>query len=368
MDAKLKILHLEDLESDAELVQRELIKGNIQHTILVVDNKDDYITALETFSPEIILADHTLPVFDSTEALEILKETGKKIPFILITATVSEEYAVSVMRQGADDYILKDRLQRLPAAVINAIEKYKIEEERQKFFNKVVASEASLVLKNKQLIEYNQIVSHDLRSPVSNIILMADIINEVTDERERKRLFSSLKSTALNINEILNVLVDIVKITEDINTNSETLFFKEILDRVCNSLAIIINQLNAQFVTDFTECPFIVYPKLYLESIFLNLISNSLKFYSPERSPVISVKTYKEKEKCVMEYTDNGLGLDMKKHGDKIFRLNQTFHNDKESKGLGLFMIKNQIEANGGKICVESEENKGIKFTIKFAA
>jgi len=368
MDSKLRILHLEDMESDAELVQRQLTKGNIQHTILVVDNKDDYISALETFSPEIILADHTLPVFDSTEALEILKETGKKLPFILITSTVSEEYAVSIMRQGADDYILKDRLQRLPAAVINAIEKYRIEEERQKFFNKVIASEASLLLKNKQLIEYNQIVSHDLRSPVSNIILMADIINEVTDEVERKRLFSSLKSTALNINEILNVLVDIAKINEDVSTDSETLSFKEVLDRACNSLAIVINQLNAKFVTDFTECPFIVYPKLYLESILINLISNSLKFYSPERSPVISIKTYKEEEKCVMEYADNGLGLDMKKYGNKIFKLNHTFHNDKESKGLGLFMIKSQIEARGGKICAESEENKGMKFIIKFAA
>ncbi|MEO6219591.1 MAG: hybrid sensor histidine kinase/response regulator [Ginsengibacter sp.] len=368
MNAKLKILHLEDLESDAELVQRELKKANIQYNILVVDNKDDYIAALENFSPEIILADHTLPLFDSTEALEILKGKGKKIPFILITATVSEEYAVNIMREGADDYILKDRLQRLPPAVINAIEKYKIEEERQKYFNKVIASEASLQLKNKQLIDYNQIVSHDLRSPVSNIILMADIINEVTDENERKRLFSSLKSTALNINEILNVLVDIAKMSEDINTHSETLFFKEVFDKSCNSLAIVINQLAARFAIDFTECPAITYPKLYLESILINLISNSLKFYSPERSPVISIKTYKEKEKCVMEYADNGLGLDMKKYGDKIFRLNQTFHNDKESKGLGLFMIKNQIEAKGGRIWAESEENKGIKFIIKFAA
>ena len=367
MNTKLKILHLEDMESDAELVRRELKKSNIQYTILVVDNKVDYITALQTFSPEIIFADHTLPAFDSLEALEILKETGKKIPFILITATVSEEYAVNVMMQGADDYILKDRLQRLPAAVVNVLEKYRLEDERQKFFNKVIASEATLVLKNKQLIEYNQIVSHDLRSPVSNIILMADIINEVTNEVERKRLFSSLKSTALNINEILNVLVDIVKINEDTSIQSEEMTFKEIFDKSCSFFGIAVNQLNAQFITDFAQCPSVTYPKLYLESIFINLISNSLKFYSPERTPVISIRTHKQGQESIMEYTDNGLGLNMKKHGNKIFRLNQTFHKDKESKGLGLFMIKNQIEAKGGKIWAESEENKGMKFIIKFA-
>ena len=312
MDRKLKILHLEDMETDAELVQRELKKANTQYTILVVDSEQEYIAALKNFSPDVILADHTLPSFDSLEALKILKETGKKIPFILITATVSEEYAVSVMMQGADDYILKDRLQRLPAAILNALDKYKIEEERQKFFNKVIASEASLVLKNKQLIEYNQIVSHDLRSPVSNIILMADIINEVTDENERKRLFSTLKNTAISINEILNVLVDIAKINEDTDIHSEELLFKEVFSNSCNFFGVVINQLNAQFTTDFTQCTSIIYPKLYLESIFINLMSNSLKFHSPQRSLAVSIKTYKEDEECVMEYTDNGLGLDMK--------------------------------------------------------
>ena len=125
MNAKIKILHLEDFPEDAELVQYQLQKGNIKFEKRVVDNKKDYEEALSDFKPDIILSDHSLPSFDSFQALAILKERALDIPFILITSTMSEEFAVDIMKQGASDYILKDRLQRLPSAVINLIEKHK---------------------------------------------------------------------------------------------------------------------------------------------------------------------------------------------------------------------------------------------------
>src|SRR6476646_11449389 len=111
MDKKLKILQLEDLPNDAELVARELRKGNIAFESLVVDTREEYISALHTFAPDIILSDHSLPSFNSLEALNILKTLEHPIPFILVTATVSEEFAVTVLKEGAFDYILKDRLQ-----------------------------------------------------------------------------------------------------------------------------------------------------------------------------------------------------------------------------------------------------------------
>jgi two-component system CheB/CheR fusion protein len=141
MTSNLKILHLEDMENDAALVQRELKNANIKCEVLLVDNKKDFIAEVKNFCPDVILADHTLPFFNSLEALKIIKDSGKKIPFILVTATVSEEYAVSVMKEGADDYILKDRLARLPNAVLNAIEKYRAEAQQQKLSNEVAESQ-----------------------------------------------------------------------------------------------------------------------------------------------------------------------------------------------------------------------------------
>lgn len=367
LDSKLKILHLEDVQSDAALIKMQLKKANINCEILLVDNRTDYVVALKNFSPDVILADHTLPSFNSLEALKILKETGKKIPFILITATVSEEYAVHVLREGADDYILKDRPHRLPDAVLNVLTKCKLEAEREIFFNKLMANEAELALKNKRLITYNKIVSHDLRTPITSIILISDVISEIRDGRERKRLFSSLKNSAVSLNQMLNVLVDISKINEEL-FDSEPLSFRETFDKEYNSVEIIAGQLDTKFITDFTECPSINYPKIYLESIFLNLISNSLKYYSPERSPVISIKSYKRKGRIILEYFDNGIGLDIKKFGKKLFGLNQTFHQNTDRKGMGLFMIKSQIDSKGGNIRAESKEDEGIKFIIEFAA
>ena len=146
MNQNLKILHLEDLPAYAELVKRELEKGNLQFEIHVVDNKTDFIEAIKEFSPDIIISDHSLPSFNSFEALKIIKNAGIKIPVILVTATVSEEFAVSVMKAGATDYILKDRLQQLPAAVLNAVEKHRVESEREKM--KDALQESQVLLSN----------------------------------------------------------------------------------------------------------------------------------------------------------------------------------------------------------------------------
>jgi PAS domain S-box-containing protein len=132
MEIKLKILHLEDLATDAELVSRELQKNGILCTIRVVDTEQKFRQELTSFEPDIILSDHSLPTFDSLRALKLLHEADIKIPFILITSNTSEEFAVSVMKAGAWDYILKDRLQRLPLAVVQAKEKYDALESKKK--------------------------------------------------------------------------------------------------------------------------------------------------------------------------------------------------------------------------------------------
>src|SRR5690349_17740786 len=109
MSNRLKILHVEDLHSDAEMVERVLQKSKLQFEKKVVDNRRDFESALSRFHPDIILSDHSLPTFNSLEALTILNQKQLHIPFILVTATVSEEYAVNIMKEGACDYILKDR-------------------------------------------------------------------------------------------------------------------------------------------------------------------------------------------------------------------------------------------------------------------
>ena len=153
MTRELKILHIEDVQSDAELIDRILKKSGIAFQKLLVDTRDEYLKALDEFEPDVILSDHSLPAFNSLEALNMMKKNGRNVPFILITATVSEEFAVNVMKEGASDYVLKDRLQRLPSAVINAVEKQESDAERQAYLNQIVASEA-LFQKAEALAEF----------------------------------------------------------------------------------------------------------------------------------------------------------------------------------------------------------------------
>jgi PAS domain S-box-containing protein len=142
MSNKYKILHIEDVATDAALAARELKKGNIDFEQYVVDTEKEYRKALDEYAPDIILCDHSLTTFNSSEALKIFKGKKIDIPFILITATLSDEFAISVLKEGADDYILKDRLKRLPSAVVNAIEKYQLNRERKQLVKKAKEKES----------------------------------------------------------------------------------------------------------------------------------------------------------------------------------------------------------------------------------
>jgi PAS domain S-box-containing protein len=137
----LRILMLEDVETDAELIQAELRRAGIRFGARRVENESGFVAALETFHPDIVLADFSLPQFSALEALAVLKREARSIPFVLVTGTQTEEIAVDCIRQGADDYILKDSMTRLPSAVANAIRNHATEEARKRALEALRQSE-----------------------------------------------------------------------------------------------------------------------------------------------------------------------------------------------------------------------------------
>ena len=143
MSNHLKFLILEDNPFDVEMLQRLLIKSYPGNELKIVMSENDYVQSLETFRPDVILADNSLPQFNATAALRILKERKEEIPFILITGTVSEEFAAETIRAGADDYILKDRLTRLPSAIDRAIQLHQTRRDQQAAIQKVIEREVA---------------------------------------------------------------------------------------------------------------------------------------------------------------------------------------------------------------------------------
>lgn len=166
MQTPLKILILEDSSEDLDLIERELKRGGINFKSCVVKKKDEYEWALKDFMPDVILSDHSLPQFNSIEAMHLWKEHQAShnltIPFILITGSVSEEFAVQSIKAGADDYILKDRLKRLPSSILSALDKARLEKEKINFMAEVI-SQSSLMKEAEHLANFGS-WKVDLRS------------------------------------------------------------------------------------------------------------------------------------------------------------------------------------------------------------
>lgn len=142
----LKIVIVEDSPSDADLIQRELRRAGISFSSCVVDTRPQFEKALREFQPDVVLSDHSMPAFNSIEAFQYLQEFQKDsdsvIPFILVSGEVSEEFAVQCIKAGIDDYVLKDRLKRLPLSIENALQKSRIESERKKYLREIILKEA----------------------------------------------------------------------------------------------------------------------------------------------------------------------------------------------------------------------------------
>lgn len=156
MDKQLKILHLEDNLDDVELTRYTLIKGNIPHTCMVVEDRQGFTEALDSFKPDLILSDHSLPGFNSLEAYIIASEKAPATPFIMLTGSVSEEFAVDSLKAGVNDYILKKNILRLPSAIENIFSRKKIQHEKEVMeglHNKLKIAYSEIEAKNKEITD-----------------------------------------------------------------------------------------------------------------------------------------------------------------------------------------------------------------------
>ena len=622
MSDSINILHLEDVLTDVALVERVLKKSALNFNIKHVDNKEDYVTQLFNYTPDIVISDHSLPSFNSIEALKILKDSAISIPFILVTATVSEDFAVLVMKNGASDYLLKDRLERLPVAVMNALANFRFEDERQQFLKETLSKEklvteaeklarfgtwkfdlltgitqwsegtfkilgynafevapseenflrnilpdevvyvktvlrdaplhtghisfdfrvkektgnikhirstflvernqdgepvcytgfnqdvseaknaelllqkseanmrtilenadsayvlvnrdliveafnkkgadfssthynvkmeigthaysyfpderlpvvkevmakalqgelvtyqlqtqpidgesrwydikwspirgqtgevsgiilsfnnitkeklfelerdritADLVQRNKSLEQFAYIISHNLRAPVANILGFSSLLS--SDGGQADWSSDVLDGLALSAKTLDNVIMDLNQILEvknHVKEQAEPVNFTNLVQSITESLTHLIKSEHVKLTCNFEAINTLFTLKSYLHSIFYNLILNSIKFRRAGIAPEISIESEISGTELKLIFSDNGQGMDLKKGAKEVFGLYKRFHTSVEGKGMGLFMVKTQVETLGGSVSVESEVNQGTQFTILF--
>ncbi|MEJ8801824.1 ATP-binding protein [Pontibacter sp. H249] len=227
------------------------------------------------------------------------------------------------------------------------------------------ASAEELLQKNRKLEDFTQIISHNLRSPLSNIKGLYQLYNaEPTPETGAEvigRMNMMIENMSATIDDLNMVLHAAIK--QDLKT--EPVQIAAIVDKEMQNLQASILQTDALIQTDL-EVPVVSVPRIYLESILHNLLSNALKYSSEQRKPQILIRSWATVDQIHISVSDNGLGIDLDKVRSKLFGLYNTFHQNKDSKGIGLYLTKTQVEQMGGKIEVRSTVNQGTTFIITF--
>jgi signal transduction histidine kinase len=216
-----------------------------------------------------------------------------------------------------------------------------------------------------RLIDFAHIVSHNLRSHASNLQLTVETFEETVDIADIAVFKDYLKVISESLNKTLRHLNTVVT-THSVERRFEHLSLEKEFEDILEIYQSKLKEREVTINVDFNAFDSICYVQIYLKSIFKNLISNSIRYKHPDRACVIDVRTKLLKGKKLLIIKDNGSGIDLKKHKDKVFKMYKTFHGNEDARGLGLFVVKNQVESVNGDISIKSAVNVGTSLTIRF--
>lgn len=228
---------------------------------------------------------------------------------------------------------------------------------------------ADLIQHNSHLEQFTYIVSHNLRAPVANIMGLTDMLkdNDDLDAGSKHEVVERLSQSIKNIDTVIKDLNSILQARRPVNEKKEEVHFKELCnDIITNTYHTIIKE-HVKLNCDFDEVGSLFTIRSYLYSIFYNLVSNSIKYRKTDADPVITITSRKLKDKVELRFNDNGKGIDLEKNGAQLFGLYKRFDTSAEGKGMGLFMVKTQVEALGGAIKINSKPGEGTEFIIQFS-
>jgi PAS domain S-box-containing protein len=224
-----------------------------------------------------------------------------------------------------------------------------------------------LTQNNKDLQQFSYITSHNLRAPLSNLTGLLNLIDDIPIENEElKEILDGFNKSTHLLNDTINDLVKVIIIKDNPSIEKENLMLKDIFEDVFSQLDFLIGMHKPIIKFNFEEVSFLNANKSYLESILLNLLTNAIKYKSETRKSKITITANQIDDMVILIFKDNGIGIDLERNKDKVFGLYQRFHDYPDSKGLGLFLVKSQVETMGGTISLESTVDVGTTFTLTF--
>ena len=219
---------------------------------------------------------------------------------------------------------------------------------------------------NEKLINFTHIVSHDIRSHTSNLSMILDLYEETDSQEEKNEYFAMLKQSTNKLTDTIYFLNETVAIQSGLKSEKVLLNLREEIEKALIGINAVVKTSETDIQIQVEESITIEATQSYLESVIFNLLTNAIKYKSPERNPVITIKAVQTTDELVLSIADNGMGIDLGKNKEKIFGMYKTFHGNSDAVGLGLFMVKNHLESMGGRIEVESEVGVGTTFKLYF--
>lgn len=366
MEKDLKVLVLEDMPEDLELIEWTLKKAGIRCDTKRVDTKEEFVDALHSYSADVILSDHSLPQFNSGEALKICRSYGIQIPFILVTGAVSEEFAVNSLKQGADNYVLKSNLARLPSAILGALKQREDEKAKLEAKHALLHQNEELTKINKELDSFVYSVSHNLKAPLMSVLGLLNLAK--MEDQKLGNAFATylqmMEKSIFKLDETLKEILDYsrnarkelcvepIDIRQIINDNLEKMQYMP-------GAELIEKTVDVEHVDEFYSDPY------RLSVIMNNLISNAIKYADPNKeNPFLKISVSFAGNKLHLIFEDNGIGID-EAYVSRVFDMFFRATMQKEGAGLGLYIVKETVEKIQGHIEVISQPGKGTRFLIE---
>lgn len=359
----LRILMLEDNPDDAGLIQNTLRKDNINFISACVDSEQEFREAIHSFAPDVVLSDHGLPGFSSMAALKICLKERALTPFILVTGTMSDELAVDCLHEGADDYVLKSNLARLPSSIRSALKKRKLEKLKRIARHTLRRQNAELIKINQELDNLVYAVSHNLRGPLASVLGLLNVARSENTVAGMQPLHQMMGMSMLRLDETIHDILEYAR-----NARNEIRVGELDWHHLVHSCLKKLEYLDpthsvkkhvslATHIRSFSDGDRI--------AVILNsLLSNALLYRQGEREHEIMVRVIVSQTECKISLQDNGAGI----HPEILPRVYDMFYRGSSSShgaGLGLYIAREIVNKLDGKITIYSVVDVGTLVTVQ---
>jgi len=359
----LKILCLEDDDVDFEIINMQLEKSGMEVVTKMVDNEQSFLNELTAFQPDVILSDHALPQFNSIEALKLCRSKQALIPFILVTGAVSDEFAVNCIKRGADDYVLKSNLSRLPSAIKNALRHKAAEEAKLNAIHSLASQNEELIKINKELDSLVYSVSHNLRAPLMSILGLVNLAKSESSIDTMHQYHELMEKSVYKLDDTLKEILDYAR-----NARQEPqivkINFNEIIRETLDKMQFMagVEKIDIRINIDDAVAFYSDYYRLSI--IMNNLISNAIKYFDDKKeNSFFTISVTVNDDHAQLVFQDNGIGIDSRVL-HKIFDMFFRATNKTDGSGLGLYIVKEAVEKLRGNIEITSSIGIGTTFNV----